>query len=87
MTNSEVQFGELNLDFSSLVKNTEVLGFKTENKNKLKCKTELLELSSYWMQVLQVTERSSGSFPRVGEDDIQSSPELNLHVAIKPTPK
>ena len=45
-----------------------------QTKNKLSkqknCKIELLELSSYWMRVLQVIERSSGSFPRVGEDDL-----------------
>ena len=48
MTNSEVQFGELNLEFSGLLKNSEVLGFKIKNKNKLKCKIELLEVLGHW---------------------------------------
>ena len=52
-----------------------------------KCKIELLELSSYWMRVLQVTKRSSGLFPCVGEDYLYSSPEPDLHLAIKPNPK
>ena len=29
-------------------KNSAVLGFKTENKNKLKCKIELLEVLGHW---------------------------------------
>ena len=46
--------------------------WQTENKlsKKKDCKIELLELSGYWMRVLQVTERSSGLFPRVGKDDL-----------------
>ena len=38
--------------------------------NKIKCKIEPLEVSGYWIRVLQVTERSSGLFPHVGEDDL-----------------
>ena len=54
-----------------LVKTVRVGCVQTENKlSKKNCKIELLELSGYWMRVLQVTERSSGSFPRVGEDDL-----------------
>ena len=45
------------------------LQIKNEISEK-KCKIELLELSCYWMRVLQVNERSSGLFPRVGEDDL-----------------
>ena len=41
--NGEFQFG-----FLGLVKNSEVLGFKTKNKNKLKCKIELLEVLGHW---------------------------------------
>ena len=36
-----------NLDFKAFGKNREVLGFKIENKNKLKCKIEPLEVSGH----------------------------------------
>ena len=34
-----------------------------------------------------MTERSSGSFPRVGEDDLYSFPEPDLHLDLKTKPK
>ena len=56
---------------SGFDKNRGVGCVQTENKlSKKNCKIELLELLDYWMRVLQVTERSSGSFPHVGEDDL-----------------
>ena len=64
--------------------------WQTENrlsKKKKDCKIKLLELSGYWMRVIQVIERSSGLFLLVGEDDLYSSPETDLHLAIKPNPK
>ena len=52
-------------------KNRGVGDFHIKNEiSEKKCKIELLELSGYWMQVLQVIKRSSGLFPRVGEDDL-----------------
>ena len=33
-----------------------------------------------------MTERSSGSFPRVREDDLLSFPEPDLHLALKTKP-
>ena len=33
-----------------------------------------------------MTERSSGSFPRIGEDDLESIPEPDLHLALKTKP-
>ena len=61
-----------NLDFKVFGKKTGELDgcSQAETKIRKKYKIELLELSGYWMQVLHVTERSSGSFPRVGEDDL-----------------
>ena len=52
-------------------KNRGVGDLKIKNEiSKKKGKIELLELSGYWMRVLQVTKRSSGLFPRFGEDDL-----------------
>ena len=78
LKNGEFQFG-----FSGLGKNRGVDGLQTENKNKLKCKIEPLEVSGHWFRVLRQPNMSSGLFPRVGEDDIQSFPEPNLHFALK----
>ena len=65
MTNSEVQFGELNLDFR-FGKNSEVLGFKTKNKNKLKCKIESLEVLGHWGWIPRATEGFQGPFLALG---------------------
>ena len=43
---------------------------RIDSVKKKDCKIELLELSGYWMRVLQVIERSSGLFLLVGEDDL-----------------
>ena len=48
MTYKDMKTGEFGFGFSGLVKNSEVLGFKTENKNKLKCKIELLEVLGHY---------------------------------------
>ena len=42
-----------NLDFKAFGKNMEVLGFKTENKNKLKCKIEPPEVLGHSFRVLR----------------------------------
>ena len=43
MTNSEVQFGELNLDFSSLGKNRGLVVHKLKIKYEKKCKIDPLK--------------------------------------------
>ena len=45
---SPVKNGEFDLDFQVRLKTVRFLGFKTENKNKLKCKIELLEVLGHW---------------------------------------
>ena len=68
LKNGEFQFGLW--DFVK-TRGVSMIGkLKINEVKKNNCKIELLELSGYWMRVLQVTERSSGSFPRVGEDDL-----------------
>ena len=64
------QNGEFQFGFSGLGKNSEVLGFKTENTNKLKCKIEPLEVSGHWFRVLRQSTCPRVFFPRVGGDDI-----------------
>ena len=44
---SEIKNGELNLDFKVVIKTRGVVGGKLE-RNKRKCKIELLELLGYW---------------------------------------
>ena len=44
---SEVKNGELNLDFKVVIKTGGVVGCKLE-RNKIKCKIELLKLLGYW---------------------------------------
>ena len=55
-----------------------------ENKTtqtKIKCKKKSLKC---WAD--RVTKRSSGSFPRVGEDDLYSIPKIDLHLTLKTKP-
>ena len=51
-------------------KNSEGYCLENWNLNTIKCKRSILEVSSYWIWVLKITEGFSGSFPRVGEDDL-----------------
>ena len=43
---------------------------KTGNENEVKYKRNFLEVSGYWIWVLEETKGSSGPFPYVGEDDL-----------------
>ena len=69
MACTEVINGELVLDYGILQKQG---GLMVENwkSNEIKCERSLLEVSCYWILVLQSTEGFSGPFPRVGEDDL-----------------
>ena len=47
---------------------------------------EILEVLGHWAWGYKATEMSSDPFPRVGEDDLWSFPELDLHLTIKTEP-
>ena len=43
-------------------------------------------MSGWWIWVLKITEGFLGSFPYIGEDDLESFPEPDLHLALKTNP-
>ena len=54
---SEVKNGELNLDFKVVIKTGGVVGCKLE-RNKIKCKIELLEMLGYRVWIPRANEGS-----------------------------
>ena len=62
---SEIKTGELNLDFGVWLKTGGVVGCKME-RNKIKCKIELLEVLSYWGWISKATEGSQGLILALG---------------------
>ena len=52
----------------------------------IKVNRKLLEVSGHWAWGSKSTDMSSDLFPRIGEDDIQSFLEPDLHLALKPKP-
>ena len=62
---SEIKTGELNLDFGVWLKTWGVVGYKLE-RNKIKCKIELLKVLSYWGWISRETEGSQGLILALG---------------------
>ena len=58
---SEIQTGELNLDFGVWLKAGGMVGCKLKI-NKIKCKIELFEVLGYWGWIPRATEGSQGLF-------------------------